>query len=168
MNIPQEFVVVDIETTGLKPAGAEIIEVAAVKVKNGEIVDVFQALIRPEYGIPAFITNFTGITEEMVESAPHIAEILLPFCEFIDQLPIVGHNVQFDLNFLNHNTKQYFGHVIKNPSIDTLALARKSVKDTKNHKLETLAHYFGIDASNNHRALKDVYMTLDLYEKLTL
>jgi len=167
MNTPSEFVVVDIETTGLKPAEAEIIEIAAIKVKNGEIVDVFQTLIRPEYGVPAFISNFTGITEAMVGESPHVVEVLIPFCEFIDQLPVVGHNIKFDLNFLNFNTKQYFHYVIENRSIDTLILARKYIKGTKNHKLETLATYFGIDITNNHRALKDCYMTLEVYHRLT-
>jgi len=167
MNQPQEFVVVDIETTGLKPAEAEIIEIAAIKVQNGEIIDIFQTLIRPEYGIPAFITNFTGISENMVQESPPVVEVLIPFCEFIDHLPIVGHNIQFDLKFLNYNTKQYFGQVILNRSIDTLPLARKHIKGTKNHKLETLANYFNIDTTNNHRALKDCYMTLEIYQKLT-
>jgi len=167
MNTPNEYVVVDIETTGLKPAEAEVIEIAAIKVRNNEVVDIFQTLIRPEDGIPAFISNFTGITDGMVEGSPHVVEVLVPFCEFIDHLPIVGHNIKFDMSFLNHNTRQYFQHALENPCIDTLILARKLIKGTKNHKLETLATYFGIDATNNHRALKDCHMTLEIYQKMT-
>ena len=105
IDIPNNYVVFDIETTGLDPEFDEIIEIGAVKIKDGIKIDTFNSLIKPEYEIDEFITELTGITNEMVENAPSIDEVLPKFMDFIKDYIIIGHNVNFDINFFYDNLK---------------------------------------------------------------
>jgi len=161
-----DFVVIDIETTGLKPEVDEIIEIGAIKVANLQIVDTFQTLIKPTTAIPYFITNFTGITNKMVANSPSAPEVLLLFQEFVDTSVIVGHNVNFDINFIYEAMMREFLAPFTNDFIDTLTIARQRIDAVENHKLSTLAKYFNVDTTNNHRALKDCELTLALYQQL--
>lgn len=163
MEFVESYVVVDIETTGLNPAQNEIIEIAAMKVdENGEISS-FQTLIHPNQPISSFITNLTGITNDMVKDACDITIALKQFDQFIENYTIIGHNVSFDLRFLRYNYKKYLKKSLVNASLDTLYLSRKYLPNLYNHKLDTVAKYFHLDDSNHHRALADVKMTLDIY-----
>src|SRR5436190_278086 len=100
-----DFVVLDTETTGLRPGPDRVIEVAAVRVSHGAVVSSFQCLMNPGRGLPPFITKFTGISQEMVQDAP-LAKVVLPdFLQFIDGAILVGHNLGFDLNFLTHEAQ---------------------------------------------------------------
>ena len=165
-EMPRDFVVIDIETTGLKPETNEIIEIGAIKVKDMKVIDTFQTLIKPTIQIPYFITNFTGISNGMVFRAPSVQEVLPKFYEFTGTDVIVGHNVNFDINFIYEAMMREFGIPLTNDFVDTLKIARKLLKAIENHKLETLARYFNVDTSNNHRALKDCEMTLAVYKEL--
>lgn len=163
---PSSFVVFDIETTGLNPGFNEIIEIGAVKVINDEVVDTFQVLIKPTNEISPFITNLTGITNEMVEGASRIEEILPDFVEFIQDLVLVGHNVNFDINFIYDNLVRLGYPPLKNDFVDTLRVARKYLPILRNHRLGDLAEYYMIDTKGSHRALKDVEMTLAVFYRL--
>lgn len=159
-----DYCVVDIETTGLDTYFNEIIELAAIKIRNNEIVDKFQTLIKPYGQIDEFIEQLTGITNDMVKNAPKIEEKLNELFNFIGNDIIVGHNVNFDINFLyDESLKCYGDALIKNNFVDTMRIGRKCIKDTKNHKLNTLALKFNIDTENEHRALADCIITYKLF-----
>lgn len=164
---PSDYVLLDIETTGLNPNHAEIIEIGAYKVVNDEVVDTFETLIKPTEFIPEEITNINHITNEMVSDAPSQMEVLTKFDEFVGDSIIMGHNVVFDISFLTHYFYQYLRHYMLNDYVDTLTIARKVLKNTvPNHKLQTLSEYYGLDIEGEHRALKDVELTYKVYNKL--
>jgi len=166
LETPSNYVVIDIETTGLDPYFDEIVEIAAIKVENNQVQETFQTLVKPNKKIDDFISELTGITNEMVEDAPKIQTALLQFLEFLGDAIILGHNVHFDINFLYDNTKLYFEKDLANDFVDTLRLSRRFFRDVENHKLITLANYFKLSTDGYHRALTDCYITLDLYNKI--
>lgn len=152
---PNDFTVVDIETTGLSSAGAEIIEISALRYRGGKKTAVFSSLIKPHYAIPYFITQLTGITNEMVKDAPDRAETLSAFFDFVGRDVIVGHNVNFDVNFLYDEIALYLGKSLENDFVDVLRLARRYLPFLPSHKQVSIADYFGISAEGAHRALRD-------------
>ena len=166
IETPSTFVVFDIETTGLDSLSNEIIEIGALKVKDGKVVDTFDHLIKPSHPISDFITNLTGITNEMVETAETIEEVLTQFINFIGDNILMGHNVNFDINFVYEHAEKYNNHILNNDFIDTLRLARKLLPELSHHRLSDLADYYNIDKTGHHRALKDVEMTLEVYNHL--
>ena len=166
IETPSTFVVFDIETTGLDSLSNEIIEIGALKVKDGKVVDTFDNLIKPSHPISDFITNLTGITNEMVETAETIEEVLKQFINFIGDNILMGHNVNFDINFVYDHAEKYNNHILNNDFIDTLRLARKLLPELSHHRLSDLADYYNIDKTGHHRALKDVEMTLEVYNHL--
>jgi len=158
-----DYVVFDIETSGLNPKKDKIIEIGAVKYINNEKVSEFSYLIDPEVNISNIITTVTGITNDDLIGQKKINEILPMFLNFIGDLPIIGHNVRFDYDFIEANiTKLNLKH-LKNKIIDTLLLSRITIYDSKNHKLETLKEYLNLDY-NSHRALDDCYTCNALYQ----
>ena len=166
IDIPNNYVVFDIETTGLDPEFDEIIEIGAVKIKDGIKIDTFNSLIKPEYEIDEFITELTGITNEMVENAPSIDEVLPKFMDFIRDYIIIGHNVNFDINFIYDNLEELNIPPITNDFVDTLRISRRLIPELKHHKLSDLANYFNIDTNGSHRSLKDVEITLEVLKNL--
>ncbi len=166
IDIPNNYVVFDIETTGLDPEFDEIIEIGAVKIKDGIKIDTFNSLIKPEYEIDEFITELTGITNGMVENAPSIDEVLPKFMDFIRDYIIIGHNVNFDINFIYDNLEELNIPPITNDFVDTLRISRRLIPELKHHKLSDLANYFNIDTNGSHRSLKDVEMTLEVLKNL--
>ncbi len=163
---PDNYIILDIETTGLSPQYCEIIELAAIKVKDGQIDCNFNSLIKPSSEIPEFIQNLTGITNSMVDNAPSIAEILPSFLEFIGRDILVGHNIPFDINFIAKAAFDITGETIHNDYIDTARIAKKLLYNLDNHKLSTIASYFDIQQENAHRALDDCYTTNEIFQKL--
>ena len=159
-----EFVIFDIETTGLSAINDAITEIGAVKVKDGEVIDSFSQLVNPGREIPEFITNLTGITNEMVKDAPTIDEVIVDFNEFIQGSVVVAHNASFDVGFIRENLKKV-GLGLYNPVLDTLELARAVFPDLKNHKLNTLAEHLEVVLENHHRALDDANATKDIFLK---
>ena len=166
IDIPNNYVVFDIETTGLDPEFDEIIEIGAVKIKDGIKIDTFNSLIKPEYEIDEFITELTGITNGMVENAPSIDEVLPKFMDFIRDYIIIGHNVNFDINFIYDNLEELNIPPITNDFVDTLRISRRLIPELKHHKLSDLANYFNIDTNGSHRSLKDVEITLEVLKNL--
>ena len=134
------FCVLDLETTGATAASCEITEIGAVKYVGGELVGTFQTLVNPGVPIPPMITVLTGITHFMLVEAPRIEEALPAFLEFIGDAVIVGHNVRFDISFLNAAAIRLGYGRLPNRSTDTCALARRLVRqEVHNLKLSSLA-----------------------------
>ena len=161
-----DYVLVDIETTGLSPVKDDIIEIGAIKVENNKMVDTFNQLIKIDRSLPQFITNLTGITDEMLRTGRMPDEVFRDFVNFIGESVIIGHNVNFDLGFLSNKCKKYLDYNLANDYIDTLYLARRLVPNSINYKLGTLAHLFHISYEGAHRGLKDVEITYAVYNKL--
>jgi DNA polymerase III subunit epsilon len=154
------FCVLDLETTGGSPADSEVTEIAAVKVRGGEKVGEFQTLVDPGLAIPPFITVLTGITNAMVTGAPRIDAVLPAFLEFSADSVLVGHNVRFDLSFINAAIERLEYPPLRNPRLDTLALARRLVRDeVRSLNLSTLAKHFRSPVAPTHRAMDDVLAT---------
>ncbi|GEM_PF-517012 len=160
-----EFVVVDIETTGLNPRWDRITEIAAFRVvPEGQIsnqcprwtiADEFGVLINPQRDIPHWITRFTGISNEMVARSPVFGEIADQLIEFIGAATIVAHNVRFDIGFINSEINRIYDKRLFNLRLCTLQLSRQLFPELPNHKLHTVAHYLGIDIEERHRARGD-------------
>lgn len=161
-----DYVLVDIETTGLSPVNDDIIEIGAIKVENNKMVDTFNQLIKIDRSLPPFITNLTGITDEMLKTGRMPDEVFREFVNFIGESVIIGHNVNFDLGFLSNKCKKYLDYNLANDYIDTLYLARRLVPHSVNYKLGTLANLFNISYKGAHRGLKDVEITYEVYNRL--
>ena len=164
-GMDDEYIVLDIETTGLSFRTEKITEIGAVKVKNGEIVDTFESFVNPEIPIPEKIVKITHITDEMVKNAETIDQVMPKFLEFIGNLRLVAHNADFDVGFLKYNAEN-LGLKMDNNYIDSLALSRQVYPEFKKHKLGILADKFGIKVENAHRALDDVKTLVKVFIKL--
>jgi DNA polymerase III epsilon subunit family exonuclease len=161
------FVVLDVETTGGSPSGSHLTEVAAARYRGGEMLGTYQTLVKPDERIPPFITALTGISDLMVADAPTAGAMLPSFLEFLGGAVVVGHNVRFDLSFLNHALVSTGRDRLQNATVDTLALARRLVRDmVPNCKLGTLADSLDLSHRPSHRALSDVLATGDLLHNL--
>lgn len=160
------YTIVDLETTGLDPENDEIIEVGALQVTNGEIKSVFNKLVCPSKKVSAEITNITGITNEMLEHEPYIKPVLEEFSRFIDESILVAHNAEFDVSFIRNNFRKWLNKELNNQSICTVVMSRELLPGLDNHKLHTVARYFGIEVSNRHRAIGDVEITYQVWFKL--
>ena len=161
--IESTFVVLDCETTGLSPNSDAITEIAAIKIKGGLELGTFHTLINPEQEMPRRIVELTGITNSDLESCPTFDQVAESFSEFIGNEIIVGHNVKFDLNFINASFNRIGLKPISNRSLDTLSLAKKVIPgEVPNYKLGTLASYCSAQTQPTHRAFADVKATIDL------
>lgn len=161
------FCVVDLETTGGSPADSSITEIGAVKVRSGEVLGTFQTLVDPGRPIPPFITILTGITEAMVCGAPPIESALPAFLEFCGDSVVVGHNVGFDLRFLQAEASRLGYPRLGNRVADTCALARRLIRtEVHNLKLGTLAAHLRSPVTPSHRALDDALATMHVFHSL--
>lgn len=155
IDFPSDYVVIDIETTGLDSYYCEIIEIAAIKYSSGQKIDSFSTLIKSKEPLDEFITKLTGITNEMLENAPSISESILEFYNFVGNNILIGYNVNFDINFLYDNLISFHSLALSNPFIDIMRIARKVLPDLKNHKQKTVARHYGISIDGAHRAFTD-------------
>lgn len=169
MNIEEiEFVVFDVETTGLSPkSGDRIVEIGAVKVRGKTVVGTFESFINPKRDLPLEAQRINNITPDMVAQAPFSEQILPEFLVFVGGACLAGHNVKFDLDFicyelalLNRKLKE------ETPALDTLVMARKLMPHLTNHKLSTVARSFGVTIQETHRALSDVHLTVEVMHHL--
>jgi DNA polymerase III epsilon subunit family exonuclease len=162
--LPEQFIVFDLETTGLDPIKHEIIEIGAVKVnRDFNNHTTFQALIKPSKKVPKRITEITGITQEMVEAeGEEIGSALKEFADFIGDLRLVTFNAKFDMGFLKKATKPR-GILLRNPVSCALKMARRAWPGLKSYKLADLANIYGLNSKGNHRALKDCELTVIIY-----
>ncbi|HZK34435.1 MAG TPA: PolC-type DNA polymerase III, partial [Bacillota bacterium] len=161
----QDYVVLDIETTGLDFRASEIIEIGAVKIRDRKIVDTFSSIVCPKAQIPANITKLTGISDNMVVDAPEIESVLPRFLEFCGSSVLVAHNAPFDIGFINEKGKGINAR-LANPILDTLSLSRELLRDIKRFRLDTVAGHLGIVMKNHHRALEDAQVTAQILLKL--
>lgn len=159
----KDYVVFDLETTGLEATTDKIIEIGALKYKNNELVEEFSVLINPECEIPQIITEITGIDQKLIAKEKTIKEVLPKFMEFIEDLPLVAHNACFDLGFIEENIKRLNLPMIKNKNIDTLELAKIYIPKAYNHKLSTLKNFFHLEYGS-HRSVDDCKTTNYVYQ----
>src|SRR5690625_1807944 len=161
----EEFIVFDIETTGLSAINDAITEIGAVKIRDGQVVDTFAQLINPERPIPDFIKELTGITDDMVRDKPTIDQVIPKFSEFIGQGILVAHNASFDVGFIRE--KMRLNNIsLNNPVLDTLELSRIVFPELKSFRLNNLAKHLGVSLENHHRALDDAMATKDIFIKI--
>lgn len=163
-----EFIVFDVETTGLSPLdGDRIIEIAAIKIKDLKPVATFHSLINPRRDIPASATNVNRITGDMLTDAPTAEEFLPGLIDFIGGGCVVGHNVKFDLNFVCYELSLH-GRRLRDetPAIDTLKMAKALIPYLSSYKLSHIAGALGITIGETHRALSDTQLTVDVLSRL--
>lgn len=156
------FCIVDIETTGFNADSADIIEIGAIKYRNGEILDEFESYAF-SYFIPEKITEITGITSDMIEYAPPIERVLRDFKVFLEDNVFMAHNLKFDFNFINEKLAIWGIPTMKNARICTLELARKTINAEK-YGLGYLNEFLGINSLTRHRALADCEIALKVFE----
>ncbi len=162
-----DYVVFDLETTGVSCNSDEVVEISAVKVKNGEITDEFSTLVNPGRKIPWAATNVNGITDDMVADAPPFEEAFSQFLDFVGDAVLVGHNIHsFDMRFLYRDAERFWGKTLGNDYIDTLMIARRYLPGLASRALTELASYYCIDTDGAHRALQDCRMNQKVFEKL--
>ncbi|MFT9847819.1 PolC-type DNA polymerase III [Aneurinibacillus sp. REN35] len=149
------YVVFDVETTGLSVVNNTIIELAGVKMKNGEIIGRYESFVNPHVPIPLNIQQLTSITDDMVKNAPELDQVIGEFIDFIGDAVLVAHNAKFDMGFLHASCKQTGREPVANPFLDTLELARFLYPGMRNHRLNTLASKFNVSLENHHRAVDD-------------
>ena len=160
----QEFVVVDLETTGLDVERSEIIEIGAVKIINGREVATYQTLIKPKRGISKISERITGISEEMLKDKPTIEEVLPEFVDFLGDAIVVAHNANFDYRFLRSWIKKILGKDLKNPYIDTLSLSR-ALLTMSSYSLDEVASKLRLGGFTHHRAMDDAAITAKIFIK---
>lgn len=153
------FIVFDVETTGLSAVYDTIIELAAVKIKDGEVIDKFESFANPHHPLSATTIELTGITDDMVQTAPEINDVLHDYHQWAGEDILVAHNASFDMGFLNAGYQKAGLPKATNPVIDTLELARLLYPQFKNHRLNTLAKKFDIELTQHHRAIYDAETT---------
>lgn len=157
------FVVFDLETFGLNSHKNEIIEIGAIKLKGTRIVDTFSSFVNPNKIIPKKISELTHITQDMVDNAPTIEDVLPKFLEFTKDAVMVAHNSAFDMGFIRRDAKKYMGIDYKPPIIDTLQMARDLYPDLKGYNLDRLNKIFKLSLENHHRAIDDAQSTAKLF-----
>ena len=176
--LPRDYTVVDTETTGLSTESCCLIEVSALRVREGRVAAEFSTLIRPPWRevqkngqwqqgyVDDFIQGLTGITDEMLEGAPLPEEALPQVEDFLGRDLLLGHNVGFDTAFLYDSFQKYLGRPLGNNSLDQLRLARKLLPHLPHHRLGDVAAALGVPYEGAHRALADCWITYGCYEKL--
>ena len=162
-----DYIVFDLETTGISIQHDTIIEISAIKVKGGKVIEEFSTLVNPGRLIPAAATAVNGITNAMVAGAPGLEEVMKAFLEFIGDGILVGHNIHsFDTNFVYDAALEYCGKQLCNDYVDTLYLARQNLPQLPKHSLGAVAQYFHISTDGAHRALNDCRMNQAVFEAL--
>ena len=165
-RLDSEFIVFDIETTGLSVSNCGITEIGAVRIREGKVLDRFNTFVNPEMPIPEKITELTGITDEMVADAPKIDTAIPAFLEFAGDRMLIAHNANFDTSFIRAAAEK-LKIPFTNPYLDTVALSRFANPTLKKHKLDILAEHYGLGDFNHHRACDDAEMLAMIYFKMS-
>ncbi|MBR4824600.1 MAG: exonuclease [Spirochaetaceae bacterium] len=166
LEFPKEYTVIDIETTGLSPQYDSIIELSALKVNDNNITDSFSELVNPGFKIDSFITELTGITNEMLKTANKIDKVLPKFIDFIGTSHLVGHNINFDINFIYDACISVLKKPLKNNFTDTMRISRRFLKELSHHRLSDVASFYNVSYEGAHRALNDCKITKECFTKL--
>ncbi|MED9933127.1 MAG: 3'-5' exonuclease [Catenibacillus sp.] len=161
----KDYVAFDLETTGLNCERDEIIEIGALKVKDGKVTERFARLIQPKLSVPPEITAITGITNEMLESAPPVEKVIPEFVLFCRDEILLGHNVMFDYKFTKVYAKRY-GLPFEKKGLDTLKIARKVLPELESRSLGALCEHYEIVNQAAHRAYHDALATAKIYHML--
>ena len=182
ISLPSDYIVIDTETTGLDYEYCNIIEISAIRYSEGKAIDKFSTLVKPplcktyyplrnggegewqEYYVDSFVTELTGITNEMLEAAPMPSEVLPAFLNYVGDSVLIGHNVHFDINFLYDAVEKECGSHFANDFIDTLRIARKLFPELAHHRLSDIASACDIDQPKAHRAEADCIVTAQCFE----
>lgn len=165
ISFPDDFIVIDVETTGLDARFCEIIEISAIRYRAGAETEVFNSLVKPSEPIDEFITSLTGITNEMLESAPDISSVISDFYNFVGDETLVGYNVNFDINFLYDNLMMCKSLPLTNNFIDVMRISKRLLPDLENHKLLTVAKHFKASLPS-HRSLDDCRACFECFQCL--
>lgn len=160
-----DYIALDVETTGLNPARDKLLEIGAVRVEAGEVRMTYSTLIDTGVPIPARIQELTGITDEMQRTGKKAEEAIREFLEFCQDLPVLGHNVQFDFGFLKQ-TAVNCGLTFEKEALDTLKIARRVLPDIPSRTLPAMCAYYHIDPGNSHRALSDALAAHKVLKRL--
>lgn len=161
----RDFVVFDLETTGLNYVGDEIIEIGAVKIRDGLIIESFTTFVKPKNSIPEEITNITNITNEMVALAPSIKQVLPDFYKFTRGATLVAYNIPFDYGFIKTASSKT-GYDFDNPQMDALVMAREKLPGLNRYNLGAVCAHMGVSLVGAHRAIHDTIATAELFLKL--
>ncbi len=164
LSLNQDYVVFDLETTGFSPVKNRIIEIGAVKIRDGKITDRFSTFVNPKEPIPYKIQQLTGIRDEDVMNAPEIEEILPQFLEFSKDCVMVAHNASFDMSFIKENSK-LMGLEREDTVVDTVGIARILLPNQAKHTLDACAKTLGVSLENHHRAVDDAEATAEIFMK---
>ena len=159
------YVSIDLETSGLDPKQDRILEIAAIKVIDGEVVDTYETLVDAGMHLSERIVSLTGISEEMTKNGVEVAEAIRKCVEFIGDMPILGHCIQFDYSFLKRAAVNH-GLTFEKEGIDTLRIARKALPQLESRGLSVLCEYYQIPLEQHHRAMADAGATFQLYQRL--
>lgn len=163
----KDYTVLDLETTSCFVSDTEIVEISAIKVRNGVVIDTFDTLVNPGCHIPAAATAVNHITDDMVKDAPYIVDVIEDLLRFLGDDVIVGYNCsRFDVNIIYDVAEVLLNEHLTNDYFDLLDVARRVLPELENRKLETISKYFGLDTEGEHRALKDCCLTKDCYEEI--
>ena len=163
----KDYVLFDLETTGLSPDTDAIIEISALKVEGGKVVEEFSTLVNPCMHIPYMASSVNGITDDMVQDSPKIDVALRAFAAFIGDSILVGHNIKnFDLRFIQRDAVNILGKPLANEYLDTLTVARRYLPDLSSRSLEALAYHYDISYDGAHRALADCHINKKVYDCL--
>lgn len=178
VDFPPVYISIDVETTDLSFEYGEIIEVSALLIENGSVSGKYTSLVRPpletsadldgteaSHYISEFIEELTGITNEMLATAPGPKDVMPQLAQFIGDHTLVGHNVNFDVNFL-YDAFQNCGLILRNDFIDTMRLSRKLLPELAHHRLGDLVSHFGIEQETSHRAESDALATMACFEAI--
>ena len=166
-TIKDNFVLFDLETTGLSTDTDAVIEISALKVMGGKIVEEFSTLVNPKRHIPEIATGVNGITDDMVKDAPSIEKVIKDFVMFIGDMPLVGHNIiRFDMKFINRDCARYLKKNLTNKTVDTLFVSKLKLPNIGSHSLGALADYYEVSYEGAHRALTDCRINLEVYRCL--
>ena len=169
MLLDETYVVFDLETTGLyADKGDSIIEIGAVKMINGKIIDTFDTFVNPNVKLSSEIISITGITDEMLVDAPNEEDAVKAFIDWVGEYPMVAHNAKFDISFINSAYRKYNLGVLNNTLIDTLGLSRYLESNERYHNLATLVVSYNIpwDEEKHHRADYDAKGTALILDKM--
>lgn len=161
----KDYVAFDLETTGLSPEKDQIIEIGAVKIRDGKISGKYNCIIHPEIEVSDFIINLTGISRDMLEKGISLKEGVEGFLEFSEDFPVLGHNVMFDYKFMKMAAAS-FKQNFEKQGVDTLQVARKLLSGLENKKLETLCAHYDYVNQAAHRAYDDALATAVVFEQM--